>query len=69
MNPIIVDHLKSAGIVFVGTFLTVLGTSVMTLGIANVSLSLIGGLIISAVTAALKEVFERSVTTSFGGRK
>lgn len=69
MNPIVKEHLISAAITFAGTFLTVLGTAIAVVGTAEINTALIGGLLISAVRAALKEVVARFAPLALGGRK
>lgn len=69
MNPILKEHLISGAITFVGTFLTVLGTSIASLGTVEISGAFIGGLLIVAVRAAIKEVVARFAPIALGGRK
>ncbi len=68
MNPILKEHLISAAQTFISTFLVVVGATLSQGGILWTS-AFWSGVVISAASAAVKEVWARNVSVNLGGRK
>ena len=68
MNSVIKEHIVSAVITFVSTFLTVLGATVTTIHDPQWTWAFWGAILLSAVRAAGKEVWAKAMPVKLGGR-
>ena len=69
MSDNIKVQLISAGNTFLATFLSVLGTALLTAGTLEISGAFWGSLIVTAARAAVKAVVNSFVPVQLGGRK
>lgn len=67
------DELKkvliSVGLTFGSTFLTVLGSALLTVGDVPWNFALVGALLVSALRAGIKAIVEQGVPVRLGGKK